>query len=254
MLPELTGKTVILVDEGLASGFTMMVAFVPGKKRAAAGTVVAVPTALRRCLATLGEGAGQIYCANIWAPRLGFSQNLFELGREDEIVLRQPADLVSPSAHLCPAPTQVDVRVVPLAFGKLADPVREARSVAKIGEAEEPLEMMLLHHIPSAVQLRQQGLLLASLQGRNSTPAGNVESAYRPTNRAQAHFFRWPSPQQGCFAPCVRKPAYAGNAALRRVPRPAPDSMANVPRQISTRSRMLFSPRPLNGSSRLISA
>ena len=72
MLPELTGKTVILVDEGLASGFTMMVAFFPAKKLAAAGTVVAVPTALRRCLATLGEGAGQIYCASIWAPRLGF--------------------------------------------------------------------------------------------------------------------------------------------------------------------------------------
>ena len=65
MLPELTGKTVILVDDGLASGFTMKVAIFLAKKRSAAGTVVAVPTASRRSLDALGEGAGQIYCANI---------------------------------------------------------------------------------------------------------------------------------------------------------------------------------------------
>ncbi len=65
MLPELTGKTVILVDDGLASGFTMKVAILLAKKRSAAGTVVAVPTASRRSLDELGEGAGQIYCANI---------------------------------------------------------------------------------------------------------------------------------------------------------------------------------------------
>ena len=63
--PELAGKTVILVDDGLASGFTMKVAILLTKKRRAAGTVVAVPTASRRSLDALEESAGQIYCANI---------------------------------------------------------------------------------------------------------------------------------------------------------------------------------------------
>ena len=63
--PELTGKTVILVDDGLASGYTMMASIYMVKKMGALKTVVAVPTALLRSLEDVETGVEEIYCANI---------------------------------------------------------------------------------------------------------------------------------------------------------------------------------------------
>ncbi len=63
--PELTGKTVILVDDGLASGYTMMASIYMVKKMGARKTVVAVPTAPLRSLEEVETGVEEIYCANI---------------------------------------------------------------------------------------------------------------------------------------------------------------------------------------------
>ncbi len=64
-LPEVAGKTVILVDDGLASGYTMKAALFMVKKRKAAKTVVAVPTSPQRTIDALADGPDEIYCANI---------------------------------------------------------------------------------------------------------------------------------------------------------------------------------------------
>jgi predicted phosphoribosyltransferase len=62
---ELEGRTVIFVDDGLASGYTMKAAIYMAKKRKAARTIVAVPTAPQRTIDDLSGSPDEIYCANI---------------------------------------------------------------------------------------------------------------------------------------------------------------------------------------------
>jgi putative phosphoribosyl transferase len=64
-LPDLEGKTAILVDDGLASGFTMKASIFLADKRRAAKTVVAVPTAPLRSIHFLEGAVQEIYCANV---------------------------------------------------------------------------------------------------------------------------------------------------------------------------------------------
>lgn len=63
--PDLTGKKVILVDDGLASGFTMLASVAMTKKAKALETVVAVPTAPERTVDRLLPEVDEIYCANV---------------------------------------------------------------------------------------------------------------------------------------------------------------------------------------------
>ena len=63
--PDLKGKTVILVDDGLASGYTMKAAIHMTKKRKASQIIVAVPTAPRRTIDALSGSVHTIVCANI---------------------------------------------------------------------------------------------------------------------------------------------------------------------------------------------
>jgi predicted phosphoribosyltransferase len=63
--PELAGGTVILVDDGLASGFTMQVAVEALRKAGAGRIVVAVPTGHLEAVRKLAEQADQVCCANI---------------------------------------------------------------------------------------------------------------------------------------------------------------------------------------------
>jgi predicted phosphoribosyltransferase len=63
--PELAGRPVILVDDGLASGFTMRTA-IGGLRKAGADTlIVAVPTAHDRAVADIAGLAEAVFCANI---------------------------------------------------------------------------------------------------------------------------------------------------------------------------------------------
>jgi len=63
--PDLSGKSVILVDDGLASGFTMMASVDTAKKKGAGRIAVAVPTAPLRSIKRIEHLVNEIYCANI---------------------------------------------------------------------------------------------------------------------------------------------------------------------------------------------
>ena len=64
-LPNLKDKVVILVDDGLASGFTMLAAARSAKKRAPEKIVVAVPTASIGAIKLLVREVDEIVCLNI---------------------------------------------------------------------------------------------------------------------------------------------------------------------------------------------
>jgi putative phosphoribosyl transferase len=68
--PDLGNRTAILVDDGLASGFTMRVAVKALRKAGAGRIVVAVPTAHLHSAETIARQVEKLYCANI---RGGFS-------------------------------------------------------------------------------------------------------------------------------------------------------------------------------------
>lgn len=63
--PDLTGRDVILVDDGLASGFTMLAYIAMAKKAKAVKTIVAVPKAPQRTIDRLAAEVDGIYCPNI---------------------------------------------------------------------------------------------------------------------------------------------------------------------------------------------
>jgi predicted phosphoribosyltransferase len=66
-LPDLAGERVALVDDGLASGFTMRAAVAACGRRGAASVGVAVPTAHERALQRLEHEADWIACLNVRA-------------------------------------------------------------------------------------------------------------------------------------------------------------------------------------------
>ena len=62
---ELKGRPVILVDDGLASGFTMRTSVEALKNAGAENLIVAVPTAHDRAVADIADLAEAVFCANI---------------------------------------------------------------------------------------------------------------------------------------------------------------------------------------------
>lgn len=63
--PNLTGRPVLLVDDGLASGFTLQVAVDAVKKTGAASITVAVPTGHLESIQRIIERVDAVYCPNI---------------------------------------------------------------------------------------------------------------------------------------------------------------------------------------------
>ena len=61
-LPELAGKTVIIVDDGLATGLTMMAAVHMARNRGAGRVVVAVPVSPPETVAKLKQYADEVIC------------------------------------------------------------------------------------------------------------------------------------------------------------------------------------------------
>jgi putative phosphoribosyl transferase len=68
--PQLKGKTVILVDDGLASGYTMLSAVRFIKRHGPKKIVVAVPTASKRTIDYIIPETDELLCLNV---RTGFS-------------------------------------------------------------------------------------------------------------------------------------------------------------------------------------
>jgi len=64
-MSPLAGRMAIIVDDGLASGFTMEVAVGVVRKLGAGRVIVAVPTAHESAAARIATRADAVYCANI---------------------------------------------------------------------------------------------------------------------------------------------------------------------------------------------
>ncbi len=89
--PELKGRVAILVDDGLASGYTMLTAIQIVRRRKPAQVVVAVPTASASTVRLLAPQVDMIVCPNI---RSGYSfavadayRNWYDLSLEDVVDL-----------------------------------------------------------------------------------------------------------------------------------------------------------------------
>ncbi len=67
--PDLSGKTLILVDDGIAAGSTMRAAVLALEKLGAGKIIIAVPTAHDSSLAEMAQMVSEVYCPNI---RSGF--------------------------------------------------------------------------------------------------------------------------------------------------------------------------------------
>lgn len=63
--PDLEKRPAILVDDGIASGFTMLVAVEAVKSKGAKEVIIAVPTAHLQALEKVSPMVERIYCANI---------------------------------------------------------------------------------------------------------------------------------------------------------------------------------------------
>lgn len=64
-LPNLAGRHVFLVDDGLASGFTMLTAIESVRRLGPASVMVAVPTGHSTAVMDVARRADRVYCANI---------------------------------------------------------------------------------------------------------------------------------------------------------------------------------------------
>lgn len=63
--PDLTDKTVILTDDGLASGYTMLACVETIRQKGAHKIVVAIPTAPRQSVSRISSVVEEIFCPNI---------------------------------------------------------------------------------------------------------------------------------------------------------------------------------------------
>jgi predicted phosphoribosyltransferase len=87
--PAVTGRAVIIVDDGLASGYTMLSAVEFVKRRSAEKVVCAVPTAPKRTIDSILPLVDELFCLNV---RCGYYfavarayENWYDLG-DDEVI------------------------------------------------------------------------------------------------------------------------------------------------------------------------
>jgi predicted phosphoribosyltransferase len=68
-LPELAGKVAVVVDDGLATGYTALACLAQVRRRNPEKLLLAVPTASLSAIERVGEAADEIYCANVRSTR-----------------------------------------------------------------------------------------------------------------------------------------------------------------------------------------
>jgi putative phosphoribosyl transferase len=85
--PDLAGRVVILVDDGLATGSTMRAAVAAARRLDPARVVVAVPTAPASTCQRLGEEADEVVCATTPRPfrAVGYSYRSFPQTPDEEV-------------------------------------------------------------------------------------------------------------------------------------------------------------------------
>jgi putative phosphoribosyl transferase len=87
--PDLRGRPVILVDDGIASGFTMLVALEALKKAGANHLIIAVPTAHWDSIKRMSSQVETLYCANIrsgWAFAVADAYQIWSDVDEEEVI------------------------------------------------------------------------------------------------------------------------------------------------------------------------
>lgn len=94
--PDLKGKTVIITDDGLASGFTMIAAIDAVRQNGAEKVVVAVPTGPMSSIRRVKPHADAVYCLNIKDVRYFAVADAYlhwrDLTREEVIEMMQEKD------------------------------------------------------------------------------------------------------------------------------------------------------------------
>ena len=85
--PDVAGRTVILVDDGLATGSTMRAAVEALKQQGAGRIVVAVPVAARQTCEELARHVDEIVCARTPEPfyAVGLWYDDFSQTGDDEV-------------------------------------------------------------------------------------------------------------------------------------------------------------------------
>jgi putative phosphoribosyl transferase len=85
--PELAGRVVILVDDGLATGSTMRAAVAAARRLGPARVVVAVPTAPASTCVELRREADEVVCATTPRPfrAVGYSYRSFPQTSDEEV-------------------------------------------------------------------------------------------------------------------------------------------------------------------------
>ena len=86
---KVSGRVAILVDDGIASGYTMMVAVEALKKAGASQIIIAVPTAHLENIKQLIGKVDAIYCANIrsgWSFAVADAYEFWSDVSEEEII------------------------------------------------------------------------------------------------------------------------------------------------------------------------
>ena len=99
--------------------------------------------------------------------------NIVDPGGHDEVVLRQPVNLVGVQSDFHLSPSEQDVRVMPLLLGDRADFINEFQSRLEIWERERPHDVVLINGGPAG-GMPQQAFEFASLDGRHPALAGNT--------------------------------------------------------------------------------
>jgi putative phosphoribosyl transferase len=97
--PDLAGRTVVLVDDGLATGATMHAAVQAARAENASRVIVAVPTASTEACAALGEAADEIVCLSTPTPftAVGAWYEDFSQTTDQEVIelLRQAEEAIA---------------------------------------------------------------------------------------------------------------------------------------------------------------
>jgi erythromycin esterase-like protein/predicted phosphoribosyltransferase len=141
--PEVAGKTVIVVDDGLATGSSMRAAIEALRRLAPARIVVAVPAAPESTCQELAALAGEVVCATTPSPFFAVGNSYWDFTQTTDAEVRDLLRAAPGSAAgTAPGPTQVAViraEAVPVEEGAPADDVLfdlvgDARFVL-IGEA-----------------------------------------------------------------------------------------------------------------------
>ena len=87
--PEPAGKTVILIDDGLATGSTMRAAAAALRQRGPARVIVAVPVAARQTCEQLRREVDELVCAATPSPFLAVGQWYAEFGQTSDEEVRE---------------------------------------------------------------------------------------------------------------------------------------------------------------------